>query len=713
MGIYLGVVVHKSLTILICLLFITTADAQDENRYDNLDIPLDMTVETDMAIHSMLYQIGLKQRGEKVLGDKTCIDFSKNPDGTNRISLGVAADAFKLGEVGFSSDNKKTYDGVKKTIDSLMTFFKNANYKPTIKVRGYADGVHNTSSEYNISENQDQFESSNESDFSSTSKKKNKLLAKKRADEFIENFFPEDSKANVEAIGIHSPGLEDKPESQRQCDARRTAIVDITFNPKLKINNEIGKITPGFGVLSGLKNMQNTIATVFNANKTKYEDLPKYCQNESSRLFLEHSKNKVKDIKKVLSDSSKLESLKRGYEKEFNPVAAKKFCEMSYRGTHSRIVANREECIRLKAEVYNSFQNYISDPNEKSMYRYLASSVASNKSSASNTPLRSVTCSPAVSSSCKTIYNFVRKEIITAASPLLVSGQSKNSSHYLDCFSNDLFYEKEMSNFENFKRDYIISNDILNKMKNQENNEIVFSYSKENMPKVQTQRHGIKRGFVCKACANGLQLKRSSSGGIEAQYVGREDNPKMIEDQKEAQQALFNSRDPKKMFKVGQQKGLNLYIIKDCKISSSEDMIKNSKMVSLTDFENKLVEIGPNDCAFRPEIVNSCLHAPDGSGEGVFDQSQVMSSQPSFLTNKNLNLTLKSQVDTLKQVEDALKDDYIGYCGFAEETVKELDAHPSDVINGILCKNSPKIAIPSIDNNEDNDCSESQSVVRN
>jgi len=109
---------------------------------------LDLSNDSDVAVYMMMYQIGLKDRGQNLLGSHSCISLSRDNEGNTTLSFGMNTDAFATGTVDFNDDNNKKFLNTKNTLSSLFSFFDQANYKPQIGVRSYADPQNNIMSKY-------------------------------------------------------------------------------------------------------------------------------------------------------------------------------------------------------------------------------------------------------------------------------------------------------------------------------------------------------------------------------------------------------------------------------------------------------------------------------------------------------------------------------------------------------------------------------------
>src|SRR5690606_30790063 len=110
------------------------------------------------------------------------------------------------------------------------------------------------------------------------SKRRNYLLAYDRGEAFIQKYFPEDMKNKIKATPYNSANLEvgnNQENSQEYaCPNRRTIVVDMMFNPNLKIESHPGAFTPAFEVASGVSNHENILASIFDAKNKTLSDLP-------------------------------------------------------------------------------------------------------------------------------------------------------------------------------------------------------------------------------------------------------------------------------------------------------------------------------------------------------------------------------------------------------------------------------------------------------
>src|SRR5690606_10486938 len=116
------------------------------------------------------------------------------------------------------------------------------------------------------------------------------------------------------------------------------------------------------------------------------------------------------------------------------------------------------------------------------------------------------------------------------------------------------------------------------------------------------------RGFVCQACGNGLKLV---DGALEYSHRARSSDhtQEYFNDSVKTYDNLHQNQDTKTMFLMGHQKGLSVYIVKGCKTESLENIASTSQQVSLQDLKSKKVKVGPNDCIFKPKVINSCVHS--------------------------------------------------------------------------------------------------------
>src|SRR5690606_34370767 len=131
------------------------------------------------------------------------------------------------------------------------------------------------------------------------------------------------------------------------------------------------------------------------------------------------------------------------------------------------------------------------------------------------------------------------------------------------------------------------------------------------------------------------------------------------------------------------QKGLNLYIVKGCDLEN----LKNATPVSFLDLKDKKIKVDPADCIFKPKIINSCTHSPEGSAGGEQDEAKQSTEVLSLLTGKNLEFALKANLSMIDDVLNGLKDDYINTCQINGKVLEKVQADPKIVIDNVLCRN--------------------------
>lgn len=704
------------------------------------DIELDLKSNNpnDIAIHSLLYQIGLKQKQENLLGSQACIQFEKERDSagnvvSNRISIGVKADAFKPGSTDFSKDNIHTYNGLKKTVDSIYSFFENAGYNPKAYLIGSADGLTNPTSSYTSAESEKLglFKGRQSYEIDTKSKRNNIELAYKRATAYVNNFIPEKYRSGVEIKANNSPNLEgdDNGKKPVNCPTRRTTVIALEFSPNIKLVNSMGELTPGFEVLTGEDNMKNTAIAALSAYDKELKDLPKYCQkpNGSSAKFIESSKQRVLKLKNKIENidfkklNKQLEEKFSFDESQIESSCQKKYNNLKQDTTAKRTYPNLEQdliasCIKTRENLVNTFSS-LKKPLSKNDISKVTLLLMTEK------PSRQINHKLHVNSynarklleqskyanltfEDSPLNNIINSEIQELGAAIKINNQDKNSSHFLDCFENTKFYDEEL---KNNSEKYIISSAQLNKLKNEKSGEIKLSLNKDNL---ETQRYdnghgrsGTRLGYICSACGNGHYYDAKTK--------------KMINDTREEEGSSYhteavsiqsiheNQSDPKNMFLVGRQKGLNLYVIPGCNLDSNF-MKKNAKLVSMDDLESKSITLGDNDCIFKPAIVNSCVHSPTGKSKGHGSKAVVNSSMPSLLTGKNVKITAKTNVQNFEDIVELLKEDYKNHCPitFTQSDHDSLN-DPAVLINNILCKNNKDISIPHIKNKNPKTCEDS------
>lgn len=681
---------------IILFLFVTSVNSFSQDEFAE-SLGLNLENESDLAVYMMLYQIGLKDTGENILGVDTCVDVSRDEVGNTKLSFGINTDAFKTGTADFSQDNDQKFKHINGSLSQLFSFFKSANYKPNISVRSYADPQQNIMSKYAPGSVIDKKYSSKlfgananeDKRFDTDSKRRNYLLAYDRGEEFIDKYFPEDLKGKVKTTPFNSSDLEvgnnQNNSDEFACPNRRSIVVDMKFNPNLKIQSSPGEFTPGFKVATGSSNNENILAAVFDAHSKKLEDLPEFCRNKSTEDFIKDAKERFVLVKKLADNSASIEALKNVSKLSLEEDDISSDCEYFGKQNGGRSL---EKCLSIRRSLKDSIANYSKNNSEENLYNLIAS-MTFGSDNLKKAALRSV-CK-GYDADCKS-FKIIMNEMDQISERISIKGKSYNSSHFMDCFSNKLYYKKELK--ENIG-EYITQ---AVELRDPITGEMKISYTEENIPK--TARGN---GFLCQACGNGLRLQK---GVLGYQSRASTDHTKeQLSDSLKTYDALHSNPDTNTMFMMGHQKGLNLYIIKDCKIDNFDKISENSQMVSVEDLKVKKIKIGPNDCIFKPKVINSCVHAPAGEGKPDDNNMSYIAKVPSFLTNKTISTVNEANANIMNNIFTALKDDYIKTCQFDGEPKKRLNKSPKEVIGNVLCK-TKGIHIPSPSFDSKKDCPE-------
>tara|TARA_R110000868_G_scaffold136049_1_gene348785 strand:+ start:9054 stop:11078 length:2025 start_codon:yes stop_codon:yes gene_type:complete len=650
---------------------------------------LDLSKDSDVAVYMMMYQIGLKERGQNLLGNHSCINLSRDEAGNTTLSFGMNTDAFATGTVDFNGDNNSKYAHTKKTLAELFGFFEEAQYQPQIGVRSYADPQQNIMNKYASGGaianryNAQLFSEASQSDprFDTDSKRRNYLLAYDRGQEFINNFFPENLKGRVSTTPYNSPDLEvgnNQSNSDKfACPNRRSIVVDMKFNPNFKVQSTPGAFTPAFQVARQATNHENILAAAFDASTKSLADLPAYCQNDSTKAFLERSKHEMKEVRKTFSKTDNLALMQEMFEQELSPERNERRC-----GRLEPIV--KEKCFSVRTQLTNAFATYKTAPSDDNMYKLVAA-LTYTADNRKKVFVRNI-CRSSDSKCSK--YQKIVDGLIPISDRMSANNKSLNSSHFMDCFSNKLFYQKE---FETNAAEYLTP---VVDLRDPQTGELRVNLTADNIPTT-----GRGKGFLCQACGNGLKFE---DGHFDYSHRARTSHPAgQLADSQAQYNNIMAGASSNNMFLMGQQKGLNVYIIKDCNTSDMANVMANSQMVALQDLSEKKVTVAPGDCIFKPHVINSCVHAPAGEGDGEEDQMTYVSTVPSLLTGKNLEITLESNVDIINELMTGLQDDYIKTCHFEDR--QNLKDTPKDIIDGILCENRG-IHIPKPSFNSAQDC---------
>ncbi|PIP89619.1 MAG: hypothetical protein COW01_11620 [Bdellovibrionales bacterium CG12_big_fil_rev_8_21_14_0_65_38_15] len=654
---------------------------------------LDLSNDSDVAVYMMMYQIGLKDRGQNLLGSHSCISLSRDNEGNTTLSFGMNTDAFATGTVDFNDDNNKKFLNTKNTLSSLFSFFDQANYKPQIGVRSYADPQNNIMSKYAQGGEVDQryssqlfgANSSTDARFNTDSKRRNYLLAYDRGQAFIGNYFPDNLKDKVSTTPYNSPDLEvgnNQSNSDRfACPNRRSIVVDMKFNPNFKVESTPGAFTPAFQVAKGAANHENILAAAFDAENMKIEDLPAYCRTQSSLDFISRSKKELKKVRKTLLDNSNRAVMREVIGQGLSPENIEYAC--------NRTLSNlKAKCVETQNELLLAYREFEANPTDESMYALVASMTVKRDRAKENFVLGMCKMTANRRKPVCVKYNEMIQSFIPVSDAMKNNAKKDlNSSHFMDCFSNKLYYQKE---FKLHPEKYLTP---VVDLRDPQTGELKINLNADNIPST-----AKGKGFICQACGNGLRFKDGKfdyhhRAGSDHSVTQQQDSVNVYNNIKAIQSAQT-------MYLMGQQKGLNVYIVKDCNVSNLDEVATNSQMVSLQDLEEKKVTVAPGDCIFKPNVINSCVHAPDGIGAGDEDDMSYTSTVPSFLTGKNLEITLDSNVNILNEVMEGLKDDYIETCEFQDK--EDLKETPANVIDGILCENRGiHIPKPSFDSKED------------
>lgn len=652
---------------------------------------LDLNNESDLAVYMMLYQIGLKERGQKLLGNHACVSLSRDAQGNTTLSFGINTDAFETGTVDFNNDNNSKFQHVKNTLSQLFGFFDEAKYNPQIGVRSYADPQQNIMSKYasggavsnRYSGQLFGPNASSDPRFNTDSKRRNYLLAYDRGQAFIDNYFPQNLKNKVTTTPYHSPDLEvgnnQSNSDQFACPNRRSIVVDMKFNPNFKVASTPGTFVPAFKVARGAENHENILAAAFDAENKKVSDLPLYCRNGSTAAFLERSKKEIQKVRRTFSSTKNLESLKKIISKNLSPEKIESFC----RG------GTREVCLNAKNEVVRAFSSYESSPSDENLYALVASLTITNDRR-KGLYVRNICRASSGDKDCAE-YQAIVDSVVPISDRMYDGSARRNSSHFMDCFSNKLFYQKEMqANPDRYLTPVV-------DLRDPQTGEMKIGLTPEHIPNTTKGK-----GFVCVQCGNGLKFANN-----QMRYSHRANGSDHTREQKNDSVLSYNgisdNASTQSMFMMGQQKGLNVYIVKDCNVANMDSLQQNSQMVSLQDLQEKRVAVSPNDCIFKPNVINSCVHAPAGEGEGDDNAMTYESTVPSFLTGKNIDLTFDSNANILNDVLTGLREDYIKTCQFNGDVAEDIRDTPESVIDNILCENRG-IHIPKPSFNSRADC---------
>lgn len=656
------------------LVFISMSSNQAFSQSEHAQrLGLDLNNESDIAVYMMMYQIGLKDRGQNLLGDHSCISLSRDSEGNTTLSFGMNTDAFATGTVDFNDDNNSKFRNTKNTLSSLFGFFDQAQYKPQIGVRSYADPQDNIMNKYasggaayqQYSSQLFDANSSSDPRFNTDSKRRNYLLAYDRGQAFIDNYFPDSLKDKVTTTPYHSPDLEvgnnQRNSDQFACPNRRSIVVDMKFNPNFKVESTPGAFTPAFQVARGSANYENILAAAFDAENKNLADLPAYCRNGSSEEFIQRSKNEMRSIRRTLADTRNLALMKRIIESSLTPSAIERKCK----NLGSPL---KEKCYKEKNELVEAFRLYETDPSDTNMYALVAS-LTFTSDTRKKVNVRNI-CSSS-DRDCER-YKAIADDFIAVSDRMRNGSAALNSSHFMDCFSNKLYYQKELrSNPEEYLTPVV-------NLRDPQTGELKVDLNESNIPNT-----AKGKGFVCQACGNGL---RYADGAFTYSHRARSNHSaSQSQDSVHVYNNIMNNASSESMYLMGQQKGLNVYIVKNCDVSNLDQVAQTAQMVSLNDLTEKKVVVAPGDCIFKPNVINSCVHAPDGAGDGGDDDMSYTSTVPSFLTGKNLEITLDSNVNILTEVMEGLKDDYIETCQFQDK--EDLKETPANVIDGVLCEN--------------------------
>lgn len=683
-----------SIIVFLALVLISKAFSQTEHAEK---LGLDLNSESDVAVYMMMYQIGLKDRGQNLLGDHSCISLSRDSEGNTTLSFGMNTDAFATGTVDFNDDNNSKFTNTKNTLSSLFGFFDQAQYKPQIGVRSYADPQDNIMTKYAKGGAIDQqyssqlfdASSSNDPRFNTESKRRNYLLAYDRGQAFIGNYFPENLKDKVTTTPFNSADLEvgnnQSNAAKFACPNRRSIVVDMKFNPNFKVESTPGAFTPAFKVARGSANHENILAAAFDAESKMLTDLPPYCRNGSTEEFMKRSKDEMRSLRRNLANTKNLALIKNIITKNLTAERIERKCK-------NQIPKNKEKCYKEKNELLNAFKNFESDPSDVNMYQLVAS-LTFNGDGLKKSYVRSI-C-PTSDSDCEK-YKKLTDEFVAVSDRMKHGSSNLNSSHFMDCFSNKLFYQKELKNNPG---EYLTP--VVN-LRDPQTGELKIDLNEDNIPNTSKGK-----GFVCQACGNGLKYV---DGGLSYSHRAKSNHSASQKaDSINVYNNIMNNASNENMYMMGQQKGLNVYIVKNCDVSNLDQVAQTSQMVSLNDLKQKKITVNPGDCIFKPNVINSCVHAPDGTGDGGDDDMSYTSNVPSFLTGKNLEITLDSNVNILNEVMEGLKDDYIETCQFEERA--DLKETPANVIDAVLCENRGiHIPKPSFDSAED--CPDVASAVQ-
>ena len=709
----------KVIILFIVLSFSLVIKAQMPNLSDckNIDtMSVDPKIQTKCASFFMLYQLALKNKKEKLFGDEDlCIDYKATPNGDFKLSIVMNSKAFETGVAEYKYDDPavvEKYNNLKKTLGIFNDYFKSAGTEPRVTVNAFADPQNNILQKYKTN-NPYSIDPENE-EINNQSKINNKNLALKRGTNFANQpFYPKDWAKNV--IPYHSPFGEDKlTAKQRNCPSRRSVMVDLEFSPFLDFEHQPGKYTPKFSVPQTVFQQKSLIAAsathaleLFNKYGTVEDainSLPKSCQTDSSKKFMENAIFQVRDISKLLNQNISNDAsnrIKEEMKAEFGNKYKKKQIFFEYKNAKDKLtkLKNSKNKKDINSIPYvKKYVDYLKGIIEQGEINGSYSAITTSQETLELTEMlnqgadKNGVAPKALISKISRNFSARYRALHHRLSYLIKTNSSiGQSTHGSDCFSTAAFYNLHVDKNRN---SFIQPVDKMLDV----NGELSISFDKDNMP---VDSKNNKPGYFCNQCHSGFHYVEDENGNYVEQFSsrlmpGKQKYPERLkksaperalhfDESFKTHEYLRSNSDTKEgrdnLFKFGADKSLRLMLIPGCKTSADGkgfdaeyvQKVARAFAIKKIPFDKNVAGIKPDDCFFKPVVMTACRVEPTGEGqnEGYGDAKQAV---------KYFNLN-KMDMDEL------IVDETSNILNQLVENVGQLE---------IMCKNDGGIDVPKL-----------------
>src|SRR5690606_36159050 len=102
-------------------------------------------------------------------------------------------------------------------------------------------------------------------------------------------------------------------------------------------------------------------------------DLPLFCQNQSTKEFLDLAKERFSKLEKLVQKSSNIQAIQSVVNTSLTEVAIERDCNRTKRMISGQDESTTfEQCRKLKWQLKENFVAYSTDPSEKNFYNLMA-----------------------------------------------------------------------------------------------------------------------------------------------------------------------------------------------------------------------------------------------------------------------------------------------------------------------------------------------------